>query len=151
MVTKVITCLHCGSDDIVKNGFAPNGKQKYLCHACTRQSREDPSPNGYTKENAKRRSLAPTRSDPLSGGFLAPSAFRPPRYSQLAQKKVAALKLEDTLLETPDGEVLELDVSYWSFVYRKSEKVCGSLVGLVPGDSPSRRGFRHRRPESGNL
>ena len=50
MVTKVITCLHCGSDDIVKNGFAPNGKQKYLCHACTRQSREDPSPNGYTKE-----------------------------------------------------------------------------------------------------
>ena len=50
MVTKVITCPHCGSDDVVKNGFAPNGKQKYLCHACTRQSREDPSPNGYTKE-----------------------------------------------------------------------------------------------------
>jgi transposase-like protein len=50
MVTKVITYLHCGSDYIVKNGFAPNGKQKYLCHACTRQSREDPSPNGYTKE-----------------------------------------------------------------------------------------------------
>ena len=50
MVTEVITCPHCGSADIVKNGFAPNGKQKYLCHACTRQSRKDPSPNGYTKE-----------------------------------------------------------------------------------------------------
>src|SRR3954467_15188434 len=51
MVTKVIACLHCGSDDVVKNGFAPNnGKQKYLCHACGRQSREDPSPNGYTQE-----------------------------------------------------------------------------------------------------
>ena len=50
MVTEVITCPHCGSADIVKNGFALNGKQKYLCHACTRQSRKDPSPNGYTKE-----------------------------------------------------------------------------------------------------
>jgi transposase-like protein len=51
MVTKVITCRHCGSDHVVKNGFAPNnGKQKYLCHACGRQSRQDPSHNGYTKE-----------------------------------------------------------------------------------------------------
>ncbi len=51
MVTEVIYCYHCGSDDLVKNGFAPNnGKQKHLCRACGRQSREDPSPNGYTKE-----------------------------------------------------------------------------------------------------
>jgi transposase-like protein len=51
MVTEVITCRHCGSDDLVKNGFAPNnGKQKYLCHACGRQSREDPSSNAYPEE-----------------------------------------------------------------------------------------------------
>ena len=51
MVTKVIYCRHCGSNDLVKNGLAPNnGKQKYLCHACGRQSRQDPSPNGYTQE-----------------------------------------------------------------------------------------------------
>ena len=52
MVTKVIYCRHCGSDDdVVKNSIAPNnGKQKYLCHACGRQSREDPSPNGYPEE-----------------------------------------------------------------------------------------------------
>ncbi len=51
MVAQVITCRHCGSEDIVKNGFAPNnGKQKYLCRACERQSREEPSPNGYTQE-----------------------------------------------------------------------------------------------------
>src|SRR5437868_3970756 len=51
MVIEVIYCRHCASDDIVKNGFAPNnGKQKYLCHACGRQSREDPSPNGYAEE-----------------------------------------------------------------------------------------------------
>ncbi len=52
MVIEVITCRHCGSDDVVKNGFAPNnGKQKYLCHACGPQSREDPSPNGYAEES----------------------------------------------------------------------------------------------------
>ena len=50
MVTEVIACPHCGSTDVVKNGFAPNAKQKYLCHLCGRQSREDPSPNGYTEE-----------------------------------------------------------------------------------------------------
>ena len=50
MVTETITRRHCGSADIVKNGLAPNnGKQKYLCHTCGRQSREDPSPNGYTE------------------------------------------------------------------------------------------------------
>ena len=64
MVTKVITCRHCGSDDVVKNGIAPNnGKQKYLCHACGPQSREDPSPNGYTTE---RKEEIPAR---LPGAF----------------------------------------------------------------------------------
>jgi transposase-like protein len=51
MVTQVITCRHCSSDDVVKNGIAPNnGKQKCLCYACGRQSRQDPSQNGYTEE-----------------------------------------------------------------------------------------------------
>ena len=51
MVTKTITSRHCGSTDIVKNGLAPNNaKQRYLCRACAPQSREDPSPNGYTEE-----------------------------------------------------------------------------------------------------
>ncbi len=36
MVTKVIYCHHCGSEDVVKNSFSPNGKQKYLCHECGR-------------------------------------------------------------------------------------------------------------------
>jgi len=41
MVTRIIACYHCESQNIVKNGKAPNGKQKYLCHDCGRQSRED--------------------------------------------------------------------------------------------------------------
>ena len=52
MVTQVIYCRHCSSDNIVRNSVAPNnGKQKkYLSHACGRQSRQDPSPNGCTQE-----------------------------------------------------------------------------------------------------
>ena len=49
MVTKIVACRHCDSKNIVKNGIAPNGKQKYRCKDCKKQSREDPSPNGYTE------------------------------------------------------------------------------------------------------
>src|ERR687884_243520 len=50
MVTRVITCYQCDSENIVKNGKAPNGKQKYLCHDCGRQSREGPGSNAYPPE-----------------------------------------------------------------------------------------------------
>lgn len=50
MVAEPVTCRHCGSDTIVRYGVAPNGKQKYLCHSCGRQSRANPSPNGYEEE-----------------------------------------------------------------------------------------------------
>jgi len=47
MVTIILSCLHCGSDALVRDGSAPNGKQKYRCHACGRRSRENPTPNVY--------------------------------------------------------------------------------------------------------
>jgi len=50
MVTITIYCQHCGSKDIVRNGHAPNGKQRYRCNSCKRQSRENPAPNGYTED-----------------------------------------------------------------------------------------------------
>ena len=40
MVITVVYCPHCGSEEIVRNGKAPNGKQKYRCKACKKQSRE---------------------------------------------------------------------------------------------------------------
>src|SRR5690606_7652132 len=40
---------HCGSDRIVRNGRAPNGKQRFLCHTCGRQCRQNPSPRGYSE------------------------------------------------------------------------------------------------------
>ncbi len=51
MLTQIITCYHCASEDIVKNGKAPNAKQKYLRHDCGRQSREDPGgSNAYAPQ-----------------------------------------------------------------------------------------------------
>ena len=51
MVTQTLTCRHCESENIVKNGKAPNsGKQKFLCHDCGRQSRENPGSNVHSRE-----------------------------------------------------------------------------------------------------
>ncbi|SRR5258708_7129184 len=50
MVTVTVHCPYCGSDALVRNGRAPNGKQKYRCHACQRQSRENPLPHAYPEE-----------------------------------------------------------------------------------------------------
>ena len=67
MVTQVIICYHCDSENIVKNGRAPNGKQKYLCHDCGgRQSREDPGSNAY----------APRRREEILSAYQERSGLR---------------------------------------------------------------------------
>ncbi len=45
-----VLCRHCGSDQLVKNGYARNGKQKYKCRTCSRQSRENPGSRAYSPE-----------------------------------------------------------------------------------------------------
>jgi transposase-like protein len=50
MVTITICCRHCGSDRVVRNGHAPNGKQIYRSRACQRQSRAHPTPHAYPED-----------------------------------------------------------------------------------------------------
>jgi transposase-like protein len=50
MNTQTPVCRHCGHSTLVKYGIAPNGKQKYLCRTCGRQSREHPQLPGYSPE-----------------------------------------------------------------------------------------------------
>ncbi|MFI5335124.1 MAG: IS1 family transposase [Chlamydiales bacterium] len=50
MVTIIMCCQYCESRELVRNGYAPNRKQRYRCKAWKRQSRENPAPNGYTEE-----------------------------------------------------------------------------------------------------
>src|SRR5919202_124658 len=49
MVTIQLLCRHCGSDQLIRYGIAPNGKQKYLCHACGKQSRANPGSNAHSE------------------------------------------------------------------------------------------------------
>jgi len=50
MVTITLLCPNCNSDKLVRNGRAPNGKQRYLCCECKRSSRENPTSRGYSDE-----------------------------------------------------------------------------------------------------
>jgi transposase-like protein len=50
MITTTVHCTYCGSEDVVRNGRSPNGKQKYRCKACKRQSRENPTPHVSSEE-----------------------------------------------------------------------------------------------------
>jgi transposase-like protein len=49
MVTITLRCAHCESEAIIRDGHAPNGKQKYRCHTCGRRSRENPTSNAYAQ------------------------------------------------------------------------------------------------------
>ena len=66
MVTETILCAHCGSDDLIRFGFAPNGKQRYRCRACTRTSRKDPAP----------RRTPPERRDEILAAYEERSSMR---------------------------------------------------------------------------
>ncbi len=54
MITINLTCRHCDSPHIVRNGLTGNGKQRFLCKACGKRSREHPQPNGYTEAERER-------------------------------------------------------------------------------------------------
>ena len=53
-VTTRLSCTHCQSPDVVRNGQTRNGKQRYLCHCCGRSFRENPQPQGYSEEDKAR-------------------------------------------------------------------------------------------------
>jgi len=50
MIIITICCQNCGSEDLVRNGYEPNRKQRYRCKSCKRQNCENHAPNGYTEE-----------------------------------------------------------------------------------------------------
>ena len=50
MVSITVLCQHCQSQNIIRFGLAPNGKQRYRCHDCGRRSRDNPTSNAYSDE-----------------------------------------------------------------------------------------------------
>ena len=53
-VTTQVSCTHCQSADVVRNGQTRNGKQRYRCHGCSRTFRENTQRNGYSEEDKAR-------------------------------------------------------------------------------------------------
>ncbi len=47
MLTLVVPCPHCRSEQLVRNGKASDGRQRFLCRNCGRRSTQDPRPSGY--------------------------------------------------------------------------------------------------------
>ncbi len=50
MVTITVLCQHCQSQNIIRYGLAPNGKQRYLCRDCGRRSLNNHGTNAYSDE-----------------------------------------------------------------------------------------------------
>jgi len=117
MIKNEVKCRHCASEDIVKNGKSPNGKQKYLCKDCGRQSRENPSPNGYTRE-AKEQILRAYEERSSLRGLRRVFGVSQQTVINWIKKANALPSLEVTLLPVKKGDVVELD-ELWSFVRKK--------------------------------
>jgi transposase-like protein len=50
MVTITLRCQHCQSTNLVLNGLAADGRQRYLCRDCQKRSRQHPRTNAYSEQ-----------------------------------------------------------------------------------------------------
>src|SRR5579872_5481057 len=124
MVTITVYCPHCGSEEVTRNGRAPNGKQKYRCRACKRQCRENPTPHVYSEERREEILRAYEERSSLRG---IERTFGVSRTSVIGWLKKAATlpALSETVLapgaNDPEATILELD-ELWSFVLKKTNQ-----------------------------
>ncbi len=146
MVTMLITCRHCGSPDLTKYGIAPNGKQKYRCRTCGRQSRENPGSASYAPERKEEILRAYQERSSLRGLERTFGVARSTVISWLKKKAHGLPPLRTTLMDPdprePHAYTLELD-ELWSFVTKKTNKVwiwlalcrkTRQIVGYALGD-----------------
>ena len=47
MLTQTLHCSHCGSDKLVSNGHAKNGRLRFQCKDCNKYGRQNPGSNAY--------------------------------------------------------------------------------------------------------
>jgi len=68
MLTQTLRCAHCGSDKLVSNGHAKNGRLRFQCKDCKKYGRQDPGSNAYD-ENTKAVILAAYHERPSLRGL----------------------------------------------------------------------------------
>jgi len=117
MVIIVLKCPYCESKNVVRNGHSPNGKQKYLCNDCKRQTRENSTSRGYSEEEKERILKAYEERSSLRG-LKRTFGVERNTVSKWIKKADSLPPLSETLLK-PDAKkaediILELD-ELWSF------------------------------------
>src|SRR5437660_7492416 len=109
-------------DEMIRNGHAPNGKQKYLCYKCKRQSRENPTPNVCSEEKKEEIVRAYEERSSLRGLERIFGVSRPTVIKWLKKKAKHLPELSETLIEPDPNDanatILEFD-ELWSFVLKK--------------------------------
>jgi transposase-like protein len=145
MIAITVICRHCGSPNLTKYGIAPNGKQKYLCRTCERQSRANPGTTAYSEQQRETILRAYQERSSLRGLERTFGVARSTVIGWL-KKAQCLTTLTQTLvpavLSDPSSITLELD-ELWSFVGKKTEQrwiwlaLCRKtrqIVGFVIGD-----------------
>ncbi|TMC24661.1 MAG: hypothetical protein E6J36_07000 [Chloroflexi bacterium] len=113
MVTIILPYPHCGSQARVTPRAFPNGKQKDRSHACSRRSRENPTPIVSPEVRREEIVHASQEREPLARPHPSVRGLWGHR-SQVDQKKGAQLPPLRTTLLAPDPQeststALELD------------------------------------------
>ena len=125
MVTISVHCSHSGSEEVARNGRAPNGKQKYRCRACKRQSRENPTPHAYPEERREEILRAYEERSSLRGLERTFGVSRISVISWIKKRQPSCQRFRETVIppDANDAEatILELD-ELWAFVLKKTNQ-----------------------------
>jgi transposase-like protein len=125
MVTITVHCPHCGSEELVCHGQAPNGKQKYRCRACKRQSHENPTPHAYPEERREEILRAYEKRSSLRGLERIFGVSRTSLIAWIKKRQPSCQRFRETVIAPDatdaDATVLELD-ELWSFVMKKTNQ-----------------------------
>ena len=68
MLTRTLHCSHCGSDNLISNGHAKNGRLRFQCKDRKKYGRQDPSGSAYD-ENTRAVILAAYHERPSLRGL----------------------------------------------------------------------------------
>ena len=113
MVTQTVLCSHCGSLRLTRDGKAPNGKQKYLCHGCGRRSRQNPGTRAYPDE-LRTQVLAAYHERCSQRGVCRIFGISRETLAAWLKKAATLLPLQATLAPALPGDVLVSPVTCWS-------------------------------------
>jgi insertion element IS1 protein InsB len=126
MVKSQFAVNTAGRFELVRNGYAPNGKQRYRCKACKRQSRENPAPNGYTEERREEIIRSYQERSSMRGLTRTFGVSRNTVKVWLKKSSATPSRCRETLVAPdPNDEsatILELD-ELWSFVLKRRNQV----------------------------